>query len=210
LADRKELSLAGMVFIGEALTTTGKTAEASAIYLKIVKRTETDKEFAKIAKPAMSRIRSQLIGLLRQEGKFAEAMKQVDQLIKDNPNALEPLMEKGRILDAWSEKNPAKFNDAVAHWIMIRSRLQPMKKKPDEYFEVMYNVAASLMREAQRSQDKTVIADRAKKAEQVLKSALILSPKLNGPDTVARYNVLLNKAIVLQGRSPDKNNEKKP
>jgi hypothetical protein len=210
LAERKELSLAGMVFIGDALMTIGKTAEASAIYQKIVKRTETDKDFAATAKPAMSRIRSQLIGLLRQEGKFDEAMKQVERLIKDNPNALEPMMEKGRILDAWSEKNPAKFNDAVAHWTMIRSRLQPMRKKPPEYFDVMYNVAASLMREAQKSRDKSVVADRAKKAEQVLKSALILSPKLNGPDTVARYNVLLNKAIALQGRPPEKKSEKKP
>ncbi len=46
--------------------------------------------------------------------------------------------------------------------------------------------------------------DKAKKAEQVLKAALVLSPKLNGPDTVARYKVLLNKAITMQGRTPGK------
>ena len=66
------------------------------------------------------------------------------------------------------------------------------------------------MREAEKSKDKAVAVDRAKKAEQVLKSPLILSPKLNGPDTVARYKVLLNKAIALQGRSPDEKDEKKP
>jgi tetratricopeptide (TPR) repeat protein len=158
----------------------------------------------------MSRIRSQLIGLLRKEGKYEEAMRQVDQLIKDNPNALESLMEKGRILDAWSEKNPAKFKEAVAQWTAIRSRLAPMHKKPPEFYDVMYNVAASLMREAQQSRDKSVAAECAKNAEKVLKSALILSPKLNGPDTVARYNVLLDKAITLQGRSPEKKSEKKP
>ncbi len=36
----------------------------------------------------------------------------------------------------------------------------------------------------------------------MLKAALILSPKLNGPDTVAKYKVLLDKAITMQGRSP--------
>jgi tetratricopeptide (TPR) repeat protein len=199
-----------MVFIGDALNTIGKASEASAIYQKIIKRTETDQEFAARAKPAMSRIRSQLIGLLRHEGKHEQALKQVDQLIKDNPTALEPLMEKGRILDAWSEKDPGKFSDAVSHWTLIRTRLQSMKKKPPEYYEVMYNVAASLVHEAEKSKDKAIVLDRAKKAEQVLKAALILNPKLDGPDMVARYKVLVNKAIALQGRSPEKTDEKKP
>ena len=41
----------------------------------------------------------------------------------------------------------------------------------------------------------------------MLKAALILSPKLNGPDTVAQYKVLLDKAITLQGRSPGRRGE---
>ena len=85
-----------------------------------------------------------------------------------------------------------------------------MRKKPDEYYEVMYNVAKCLVREAEKSKDKAKTVDCAKKAEQVLKSPMILSPKLNGPDTVAKYKSLLNKAIVLQGRSPDAKGEKKP
>ena len=43
----------------------------------------------------------------------------------------------------------------------------------------------------------------------MLKAALILSPKLNGPDTVARYKVLLDKAITMQGRSPGQKVESK-
>jgi len=78
-----------------------------------------------------------------------------------------------------------------------------MRRRPDEYYEVMYNVAKCLVREAEKSQDKATTFDRAKKAEQVLKAALILNPKLNGPDTVAKYKVLLAKAITMQGRSPD-------
>ena len=62
-------------------------------------------------------------GCSASKSKFDEALKQVDQLIKDNPNALEPLMEKGRILEAWAEKDPAKFDEAVAHWAMLRQRL---------------------------------------------------------------------------------------
>ena len=125
-------------------------------------------------------------------------------------------MEKGRILEAWAEKDPTKFDAAVTHWATLRNRLQPMRQKPAEYYEVMYNVAKCLVRESEKSNDKAIKIDRANKAEKVLKSALTLSPKLNGPDTVARYKVLLNKAITLQGRSPEppkvekKDSAKKP
>ena len=46
--------------------------------------------------------------------------------------------------------------------------------------------------------------DQALTAEKVLKSTMFLNSKLDGPDTVAKYKVLLNRAITLQGRSPEK------
>lgn len=213
MSQRQQLALAHMMFIGQTLNTVGMTAEATDQLQKILKRTETDPAFAQSAQKAMSLIRTELLKVLRKQEKFDAALKQVDQLIKDNPKALEPLMEKGRILEAWAEKDQSKFKDAVEHWAGLRNRLQPMKKKPDEYYEVMYNVAKCLVREAEKTKDKAKAAEAAKKAEQALKSPMILSPKLNGPDTVARYKALLNKAIVLQGRTPEKpeqKTEKKP
>ena len=208
LSQRKELGLGHMIFVGETLNTIGKTVEASQLFQQILKRMETDQEFAQRGQKA-SLIRTELLKALRKQEKYDEALKQVDQLIQENPRALEPLMEKGRILEAWAEQDPAKFDQAVGHWAALRTRLQPMKKKPGEYYEVMYNVAKCLVREAEKSADKAVALDRAKKAEQVLKAALILSPKLNGPDTVAKYKVLLDKAIAMQGRSPSPKVEKK-
>jgi hypothetical protein len=210
LAQRKELGLGHMMFIGETLNSVGMTDQATEQFQKVLKRAETDAEFAKLAQKAMSRIRSDLLMTLRKQEKFEDALKQVDHLIKDNPNALALLMEKGRILEARAEKNPAKFDEAVAHWARLRNMLQGMRRKPDEYYEVMYNVAHCLVREAENSKDKAKAADCAKKAEQVLKSPMILNPKLNGPDTVAKYRVLLNKAIALQGRTSDQNVQKKP
>lgn len=203
LSQRQQLTLAHMMFIGQTLNTIGMTVEATEQFQKILKRTESDPAFAESAQKAMSLIRTELLKVLRKQEKYDAALTQVDQLINDNPKALEPLMEKGRILEAWAEKDPSKFKDAVEHWANLRNRLQPMKKKPDEYYEVMYNVAKCLVREAEKSKDKTKAAEAAKKAEQALKSPMILSPKLNGPDTVARYKALLNKAIILQGRSPE-------
>ena len=208
LAKRQELSLAAMVFIGDALSAVGMTDEASREYQKIIERDKTDPAFAKAAAGAISRIRAQSIGLLRKQGNFEEALKQVDALIHDYPHNLEPLMEKGYILEGLAEKEPARYDASVSHWVMLRTKLQTLRPKPPEYYDVMYRVAACLVREAEKSNDKAVVLDKARTAEQVLKAALVLSPKLNGPDTVARYRVLLDRAIVLQGRQPERKEEK--
>jgi hypothetical protein len=210
LATRKELSLAAMIFIGDTLSAVGMTDEASGEYQKVIQREKADPAFAKNAAAAMTRVHAQAIGLLRKQGKFKEALDQVDELIKAHPRALEPLMEKGYILEGWAEKEPARFDESVSHWVMLRKKLQTLRPKPPEYYEVMYRVAACLLREAEKSNDKATTFDRARTAEQVLKAALVLSPKLNGPDTVARYKVLLDKAIVLQGRTPERKEGKTP
>ena len=53
LAQRKELGLGHMMFIGETLNAIGMTAEASQQFQKILKRMETDQEFAKHGQKAI-------------------------------------------------------------------------------------------------------------------------------------------------------------
>ena len=79
--------------------------------------------------------------------------------------------------------------------------LQGMVKKPPEYFEATYNLAAALYGQASQTNDKAQIAEKAKQAEQLLKSTLILSPNLSGPDMVEQYKALLKKVSALQQRS---------
>ncbi len=56
--------------------------------------------------------------------------------------------------------------------------------------------------------DKTAAAAKAKQAEQLLKSTITLSPTLGGRHSlVGEYRLLIDKAIVLQGRTPDKKPE---
>src|SRR5207247_1833296 len=113
-----------------------------------------------------------------------------------NPKDLAPLMEKGRILQAWAEKEPRLYNDAVGHWSSLRTTLSRMQRKPPEYYEVIVNVAECLLAQAKQAQDKS----KALQAEQLLKSSLVLNPSLNGPEMVNRYNELLQEATKLQGR----------
>jgi hypothetical protein len=99
------------------------------------------------------------------------------------------MMEKGRILQAWAEKDESKFNPAVEQWVDIRSKLQRMARKPPEYYEVNYNAALCLYIESQKKKDPKKAVDAAK----LLNALLFTTPKLNGPEMVAQYMDLLKK-----------------
>jgi hypothetical protein len=197
LAARQQHSLANLIYIADSYARAGAADKARQLYQKILQASETDPELSPAnAAAALTRVRAQLAGLLRDEGKFEDAMKQVDQLIRSNPRDLAPLMEKGRILQAWAEKEPKYYGDAIGHWTSLRTTLSRMQRKPAEYYEVVYNVASCLLAQSRSAQDKS----KALQAEQLLKSSLVLSPNLSGPEMVSRYNELLEQASKLQGR----------
>jgi hypothetical protein len=196
LASRKENSLPAMIYIADFSAQLGQNDTARELYQAILTRAESDATFKQANAAALTRIQSQLVGLLRQKGQYAEGLEEVDKLIAKFPNALEPKMEKGRLLQAWSDKDPAHFDDAVAHWTVLRTRLAKAAKKPPEYYEVVYNAASCLFTDGLKTQNQ----QKALQAEQLLNATLVLSPKLNGPEMVARYKELLQKARQLQGR----------
>jgi tetratricopeptide (TPR) repeat protein len=211
LAARKENSLAGMVYVADRCVDVGMDAEAKDQYQRIVKRTEEDPAFAAQAGRAMTRIRAQLIGLLRKEGNNEEAFTQVEQLVKDNPRALEPRMERGRILVNWADKEREggkgedalkHYEEGAKHWGALRNLLQGMRKKPPEVYECTFGAAYCLYQVAvaKKSSDETVATQKASDAEKLLKSTMIVSPSLSGPDMVAKYNELLEKVTKFLGR----------
>ncbi|MHB1036939.1 MAG: hypothetical protein ACYC35_20095 [Pirellulales bacterium] len=196
LAKRQQNTLAGMVFIGDTCAELRMSDKAREQYQRILKKAADDPALTQTYAKALTRTRAQLVGLLRSEGKFDEAGKEVDVLIKDNPRALEPLMEKGRILQAQAETDPKHYDAAVGHWTKLRTMLARMQRKPPEYYEVIYNTAFCLAGQSDRSGDKT----KAAQSEQLLKSTLVLSPKLSGPDMVAKYKALLDAVLKMQGK----------
>ena len=108
------------------------------MYKKILPEAEKDPQFAK----ASMMLRSDLIGLLRQKKQYPQALQEAEALLKVNPKALEPSMEKGRILQEWAETDATKFPEAVEHWSKLRNMLQGVKgTKPPQYYEVAYNAA---------------------------------------------------------------------
>jgi hypothetical protein len=132
----------------------------------------------------MTRVRSQLIGLLREEKKYPEALAQVEALLKEQPNALEPMIEKGNIIQALAEADPKKYDEAAKWWSGIRNKLQNQPgKKPPAYYEVVYNTALCLSAQKQ--------PEKSSQASQLLSATLALAPSLDGPDRVEKYKALL-------------------
>jgi len=196
LSTRKANSLSALIYIGDTAAQLEQSDTARTLYQSILAQAENDATFRQANGPALTRIQSQLVGLLRQQGQFAEGLKQVEGLIEKFPNALEPKMEKGRLLQAWADVEPAKFAEAVAHWTALRTRLSRVARKPPEYYEVVYNAASCLFTESLKQNN----PQKALQAEQLLNATLVLSPKLTGPELVARYKELLAKSRQLQGR----------
>ncbi len=192
---RKHFTLAATIFIADTSAELGQTDAARKLYESILAQGDADAAFTKANGPALTRIRAQLVGLLRQKKEYQQGLTEVDRLIAEYPNALEPKMEKGRLLQDWAEVEPSHFNEAVAHWTMLRTRLAKFAKKPPEYYEVVYNAASCLVTESFKTQS----AEKALQAEQLLNATLVLSPKLSGPDMVARYKAQLAKARELRG-----------
>ncbi len=199
LATRKQNSLAALIFIADRSAEVEKTDVARELYTAILAQGEADPAFQNANGAALTRIQAQLVGLLRQKGQFNEALIEVNKLVEQFPNALEPLMEKGRVLQGWADEDPERFDDAVAHWTLLRTRLMRLPRKPPEYYEVVYNAANCLFTDGLKSND----PHKALQAEQLLNATLVLSPKLSGPELVARYKDLLRKSRQLQGSPAD-------
>lgn len=214
LAGRQNNTPAGMVYIADRCAEIGMDKEAKEQYERIVKRTESDASFAAAAAKAMTRVRAQLIGLLRKEGNNEEALTQVEELVKDNPRSLEPLMERGRILVALGDqkaesgdaaKAGASFEEALKRWVWLRNGLSRAQgKKPPELYEATYFAAYSSYKVAvaKKASDATESEKFATDAEKLLKSTLILSPTLGdtGENMIAKYNKLIEEIGKFLGR----------
>lgn len=183
LASRKEYAVPGLVALGDLCKAMGMSNEAKQLYQKVLDTPEADPR-------AVTRARAQLVGLLRQAGDFEQAVAEAQKLAAAHSRALEAQMELARCLKARAEKDPARYDEAIAQWTKIRNMLQPIRKKPPEYYEVIYESAWCLYAQAYQTGEK--IPERVGEAIKLLKSAKVLNEKLSGPDMVAKYDALLD------------------
>jgi hypothetical protein len=201
LAPRQNLTVSQTVLLGDACKDNGLIDQARDLYARIVVRRDDPSFMAdKANQNALTHALVSLAGLLRDQENYGGALAAVNVLIKTHPNALEPLMEKGRILLALANKDPEKFPDAVAHWADLRSRLdRGTKAPPKEYYEVVYNCSVCLASEARKQQDKAKVLQ----AEQLLKATMFKHPELSGEEMKNNYNRLIQTLEKIQKKMPD-------
>lgn len=197
LVPRKEYSLVDLAILGDVCELLSMYDQAQRQYQRILDKAGKESEGSKASQRAIIRARSQMVVLLRMQGKFEQAVTESDKLIGKNPRALEPRLVKARILEEWAKKDPAKYDAAVAQWAEVRVLLGRLQQKPDEYYDALYNTASCLFAQWQATKDESKLS----LAEKTLKAALFQNSKLNGPDTVRKYQDLLKKIEAARPKS---------
>lgn len=200
LGQRKTLTVPQLIYLGDASTALEKTEQSREIYGRVIEMIEADKSAQASAGDAITRVRARMIGLLRSEGNLEEALKQADELSKAHPNALAPMLEKGRILQTLAESDPKRWQECVEHWTQVRVLLQQSRPRPPEYYEALYGAALGLVRDGGPKKD----VEKLTQAEQMLRSTMVLSPTLSGEVMVKQYTSLLDEASKLKSQAAKK------
>jgi len=194
LVTRMALTVPQLTYIGDACMETERAEKAREVYERLLAMIDKDATAKAAAGAAATGIRSRLVALLRSEGKLEEASQQVEALVKEHPDALELLMEKGYIMQSLAERDPQQYDKCVTYWTKLRQRLSQSKTHKAEYYEVLYNAATCLVRQARQTSNKV----KAQQAEQMLRMTLSQAPKLSGPEMVAKYEALMGQAAALK------------
>lgn len=201
LSSRQQTSLAEQIRIGTMAADLGRNDIARQLFAKVTQAAQSDAAKDPRLQSAITGVQARLVGLLRREAEAASpaerpqllqtALTEVDGLLKKTPRAMEPNLERARILQALAETDPSKYPEAVSAWTKLRVALSKAPKKPPEYYEIVYGAAEALAGQANNVSDAKAAAEARKQAQQLLKATLALSPDLSGPEMVDRYNALL-------------------
>ncbi|MBX3441550.1 MAG: tetratricopeptide repeat protein [Planctomyces sp.] len=193
LCQREQLSLDQQVRLGDIASELGRGDLARQQYERVLERAESAGAAAdRRVQSALTRVRSQLIGLLRKDRNFEQALAEVDKLLAANPSALEPNVERARILQALAEQDATRYPEAVAAWTRLRTAMSKLPRKPPEFYEAVYGSATSLAGQAANASDSRAAEELRRQAATLLRSTLALAPQLSGPDMVERYRQLID------------------
>ncbi len=198
LLTREKLRLPELVVIGDSAADVGQNDLAKATYQRVLDVGQTIPKKTPAEQAAITRVQSALIGLLRADRQFTEALTQVDALIKTQPNALDPLIERARILQGMAEDDASKWKAATDEWAKLKALYTRAPKKPASFNEMVYNTAACLHGQARNAADSKSADEYKKQARGLLKTTLATNPELKGsdgiaqPEMVAKFNALFD------------------
>ncbi len=198
LADRKDLDPKSMVYLGILFTDIDDFESAKQQYQKVSGSPGID-ERLKLW------VGGQLVDILGKEGQLDKATAEIAKLRQQKPNNLDFMKVEAQLFQEWAQSDPSRYDTAAQKWTDIRLRLRYQKaKEASIYYDAVYNAAFCYFMEANDlALNPNKHADAIRKcqnAEQVLNSELIPNPKLDGPQSVNRFQDLLSDAQKLSKR----------
>jgi len=186
LAARKELTSKSMVYLGTLFTDVDDFDGAEKQY-------ETVRDMPDVDPTLKLWVGGQLVDLLGKKGELDKATEVIAKLRAEKPNNLDLMKVEAQLWQERARRDPTKYDDAIKKWSEMRIRLQHQKAKMgDTYYDAVYNISFCLLMQANKlalnPNSKAEAVQKATKGVQVLKSELIPNPRLDGPQTLKRFN----------------------
>jgi tetratricopeptide (TPR) repeat protein len=167
---------------GESLLTLGAGAEAEKVLRRVLDEAVSSPEFLDQpgGKEKVLRTKIKLANALRLEGEFDKASSLVDEILSQYPRYIEPLVEKGMLLESQAEAGKGAWSAAYRHWQDLAQKLSRLRPRPMAFFDAWYHAALALQAQNEHT-----------KARQTLRGIMRLNPDVGSPDMKARYEALL-------------------
>ncbi len=186
VASQAGQSYESLEWAGESMLELGMPKEAQAVLQRVLDTSGKDPTFLKAegASGRLLRTRLKLAAATREAGDFAAATALLEPIIKENPALLDPLMEKGLLLEgrARAEGTKANWEASRDYWKTLALRLRQARKRPNEYYEAWYHVAVAMQSLGNKAE-----------AAATLKGVVTLNPSVGTPALKAKYAELLKK-----------------
>ncbi len=180
-------SYESLQWAGDQLLSLGDAESAEKVYHRVLEQFTSAPDFLQQQNGARKLLhtRLKLAAALRLNGKLDEADSLVEELIAQNKRFIEPLMERGLILEARAEKaggGKTAWNKTLAHWERLSRQVEGIRPRPAFYYEVWYHLAWVHYKR-----------NDPQKARQTLMGVMRLSPSLGGAEMKAKYQDLLGR-----------------
>ena len=174
---------------GESLLTLNAAEEAEKVLQRVLDESINNPTFLNQAggKERVLRTKIKLANAFRAQGKddktkFDKASSLVEEILSQYPRYIEPIIEKGMLLESQAEAGQGDWRAALAHWEDLAQKMARMKPRPLSYYDAWYHAAYALSQQKQNT-----------KARQTLNGIMRLNPGVGGPDMLAKYTQLLER-----------------
>ncbi len=172
---------------GESLLSLDAGTEAEKVLRRVLNDAIGNPSFLNQpgGKERILRTKLKLAAALRSQGlsdkkKLDEAASMVDELLSQYNRYIEPLIEKGMLLETQAKARQVDWPTAFQHWQDLAQRMSRQRPRPMAYFDAWYHAAYALHQQKDNL-----------KARQTLNGIMRLNPGVGSPEMKIKYDQLL-------------------